>query len=105
MIESIDQFGSLYHVDCPHLEKATTLEWLTRMLQYFKQRDINILRQGWGAIYLITTDANNRPDQRPIRESLFEEDVALITTVMKSHSNCEEIQFLGLRAMEYPSHE
>ncbi|MGK3735738.1 MAG: hypothetical protein ACI8RD_001041 [Bacillariaceae sp.] len=104
MIESIGRLDSLYHVNRPEVEKKETMDFLMRMLQYFQLRDINVLRRGWGAISLLTTeDANIRPvdQQRSIRESNLEEDIALITTVMRSHSKCEEIQYLGFRAMEY----
>jgi hypothetical protein len=102
MIESIGRLDSFYHVNRPEVEKKQTMEFLMRMLQYFQLRDINVLRRGWGAISLLTTDANIRlGQQRPIRESNLEEDISLITNVMRSHSKCEEIQYLGFRAMEY----
>jgi hypothetical protein len=102
VIESIGRLNSLYHANRPEVEKKETMAFLMRMLQYFQLRDINVLRRGWGAISLLTTDANVRlGQQRPIRESNIEEDISLITTVMRSHSKCEEIQYLGFRAMEY----
>ena len=105
VIESIGRLDSLYHVNRPEVEKKETMDFLMRMLQYFQLRDIDVLRRGWGAISLLTTDANTirlGQQQRPIRESSnLEEDISLITIVMRSHSKCEEIQYLGFRAMEY----
>ncbi len=79
-------------------DERDILKGIITMLDYFQNKDSDILRRGWQALGVCCC-CPQLPGQLPARENVIEEDMAVVAMVMEKCADQKAIQLLGVRAL------